>query len=98
MIHNLEIEIVETYKYLGVVLFYNGNLKHAANHLYQKSFVSEKFELFSFKSKVLDFDVLSNSLQLKPFVKLIRPILTYGSEILISDLTIKDKNIRYSSL
>ena len=37
MICNSEIEIVEKYKYLSGVLFYNGNLKHAANHLYQQS-------------------------------------------------------------
>ena len=41
----------------------------------------------------LDFDVLSNSLQLKFFDILIRPILTYGSEIWISDFTIKDKTL-----
>ena len=81
MIHNSEIEIVEKYKYLGVILFYNGNLKHAANHLYQKSLKAT----FSLKSKVLDFDVLSNSLQLKLSDILIRLILTYqkfGSVIL----------------
>ena len=33
MIHNSEIEIIEKYKYLSVALFYNGNIKHAANHL-----------------------------------------------------------------
>ena len=31
------IEIVDKYKYLGIVIFYNGNLKHAAEHMYQKS-------------------------------------------------------------
>ena len=36
MIHKSEIEIVENYKYFGVVLFYNGDLKHIAYHLYQK--------------------------------------------------------------
>ena len=77
-----------------MILFYNGNLKHVANHLYKKSVKA----IFSLKSKVFDFDVLSNSLQLKlfdilirPFDILIRPISTYGSEIWISDFTIKDK-------
>ena len=55
MINNSEIEIVEKYKYLGVVLFYNGNLKHAANCIRK---VWKRF--FSRKSEVLDFDVLSN--------------------------------------
>ena len=89
MIHNSEIEIVEKYKYLGVVLFDNGNLKYAANHLHQKSLKA----IFSLKSKVLDLDALSNSLQLKLFDILIRLILTYDSEIWISDLTIKDKTL-----
>ena len=64
-----------------------------------KSFVLEKFEIYFFfffllKSKVLDFDVLSNSLKLKLlFYILIRPILTYGSEIWISGFIIKDKTL-----
>ena len=57
MIYNSEIEIVEKYKYLGVALFYNGNLKDAANHLSQKKFERDSFLL---KSKVLDFDVVHN--------------------------------------
>ena len=48
MMYNSEIEIVERYKYLGVVLFYNGNLKHAANHLLMKSFKA----IYPHKSKV----------------------------------------------
>ena len=31
------IEIVDKYKYLSILLSYNGNLKHAADHMYQKS-------------------------------------------------------------
>ena len=32
-----DIEIVDNYKYLGILLSYNGNFKHAADHMYQKS-------------------------------------------------------------
>ena len=42
-------ENVDKYKYLGIVLFYNGNLKHAAQHMYQKSLKA----IFSLKSKIL---------------------------------------------
>ena len=40
-----------------------------------------------------NYYMLSNSLQLKLFDTLIRPILTYGSEIWISDFTFKDKTL-----
>ena len=32
-----EIEIVNKYKCLGIILHYNANFKHAAEHMYQKS-------------------------------------------------------------
>ena len=89
IIYNSEIEIAVKYKYLGVVLFYSGNLKHAASHLYQKRLKAN----FSLKSKVSDFDVLSNRLKLKLFEILICPILTYGSEIWISDFTMQNKTL-----
>lgn len=83
------IETVEKYKYLGILLSCNGNLKHAAEHMYQKSLKA----IFSLKSKILDYDSTSNNLKLKLFDALIRPILTYGAEIWISDYTIKDKTL-----
>ena len=82
-----EIEIVHKYKYLGIILHYNGNFKHAAEHMYQKSLKA----IFSLKSRILDFEGLNNQMKLKLFDTLIRPILTYGSEIWITDYSIKDK-------
>ena len=83
------IEIVDKYKYLGVVLFYNGNLKHAAEHMYQKSLKA----IFSLNSKILDYDSMSNTLKLKLFDTLIRPTLTYGAEVWISDYNIREKTL-----
>ena len=84
-----EIEIVHKYKYLGIILHYNANLKHAAEHMYQKSLKG----IFSLKSKILDFDVMNNPLKLKLFDTLIRPILTYGSEIWVTDYKIKENTL-----
>jgi hypothetical protein len=80
------IEAVEKYKYLGVILSYNGNLKHAAEHMYNKDLKA----VFSLKSKILDFEFSSIKLKLKLFDTLIRPITTYGSEIGISDFSQND--------
>ena len=80
------IEIVDKYKYLGILLSYNGNLKHAVDHMYQKSLKA----FFSLKSKILHYDSMSNNLKFKLFDTLIRPILTYWAEIWVSDDNIKD--------
>ena len=82
------IEIVEKYKYLGVLVFYNGNLKQASDHMYQQSLKA----IFSLKSKILDYDSISNQLKYKHFDSLIRPILTYGAEILVTDYNREKKN------
>ena len=85
-IDNQHIEAVEKYKYLGVILSYNGNLKHAAEHMCNKGLKA----IFSLKCKILDFEFSSIKLKLKLFDTLIRPITTYGSEIWISDFSQKD--------
>jgi hypothetical protein len=54
-IDNQHIEAVEKYKYLGVILSYNGNLKHAAEHMCNKGLKA----VFSLKSKILDFEFSS---------------------------------------
>ena len=36
-IYGKETEIVKKYKYLGIIIHYNASLKHAAEHMYQKS-------------------------------------------------------------
>ena len=38
-IDNQHIEAVEKYKYLGVILSYNGNLKHAVEHMLNKGLI-----------------------------------------------------------
>ena len=76
-IDNQHIEAVEKYKYLGVILSYNDNLKHVAEHMCNKGLKA----VFSLESKILDFDFSSIKLKLKLFDTLLRPITTYGSEI-----------------
>ena len=49
MINDQKIEVVENYRYLGVILTYNGNLKHAADQLCNEALKAT----FSLKSKIL---------------------------------------------
>ena len=62
-----KIEITDNYKYLGITLFYNGNLKHAADDLYNKAlkamlpFTKKAFKFLSVSSRtklkiILSFD------------------------------------------
>ena len=88
-INGSNIEIAEKYKYLGIILYFNGNLNHAADHLYNQSLKA----LFSINSKILNSSNLNIDLKIKLFDALIRPICTYGSEIWISDFNIKESNI-----
>ena len=81
------IEIVEKYKYLVAIVSYNGKLKHATDHMYQKSLKA----IFSLKSKILDYDSISN--QVQTFDTLIRPILTYVAEIWVTDNNIKENTL-----
>ena len=73
--NNSQIEIVERYKYLGIVFYFNGNLKHAADDLYNKALKA----FFSVKSKFNNFQEVPLTICLK------LTILTYGSEIWLSD-------------
>ena len=56
------------------MLNYNGNLKHAAEHMYNKSIK----DIFSLKFKIMNYDCINIKLLLKLFDYLIRPILTYS--------------------
>jgi hypothetical protein len=60
MINDQKIEVVENYRYLGVILTYNGNLKHAADQLCNIALKAT----FSLKLKILDFDFSSIKLNL----------------------------------
>jgi hypothetical protein len=62
------------------VFYFNGNLKHAADDLYNKALKA----FFSVKSK--------KKTCLKLFDSLLKPILTYGSEIWLSDYNINLNN------
>ena len=86
---NSEIEIVERYKYLGVVFTYNGNMKHSADELYKKGLKA----FFKLKSQFLNFENIPIKISLKLFDTLIRPIITYGCEIWFSDYKFDLKNI-----
>ena len=44
------------------------------------------------KAKVMNYDCINNKLLLKLFDCLIRPILTYGSEIWICDFNVKESS------
>ena len=59
--NNLEVEIVEKYKYLGIIIYFNGNFKHAAEHLYNPSLKA----LFSLHSKIFGFNNIDHRLKLK---------------------------------
>ena len=85
-IENKKLEVVGKYKYLGVIVSYNGNLKFADEQLCNKGLKA----VFSLKSKILDLDFSDMKLKLKLFDSLIRSIISYASEIWISDFTQKE--------
>ena len=78
---NSSIEQVYNYQYLGVNISSTGNLKQASVNLSAKATKA----LFSLNSKVKEYSTLNVETVMKLFDILIQPILTYASEILISD-------------
>ena len=81
---DIQIDIVEKYKYLGIIFYFNGNLKHAADDLYNKGLKA----FFSLRKKFSNFSELPFNISMKLFDTLIKPIITYGSEVWISDYKI----------
>ena len=71
-----EIEIVDRYKYLGVIFQNNGSFKATRNHLIEQA----KKAMHLLYSRIHNLD-LPIDLQLKLFDHTILPILTYGCEI-----------------
>ena len=57
-----KIDITDSYKYLGIALFYTGNLKHAANDLYNKA-LKAMFSLRKKKKEKKSFQISLNFLQ-----------------------------------
>ena len=51
----------DKYKYLGIMLNFNSNLKHAAEHMYNKSIKA----IFSLKANIMNYDCINNKLLLK---------------------------------
>jgi hypothetical protein len=76
--NNSQIEIVERYKYLGIVFYFNGNLRHAADDFYNKA-----LKVFFFvKSKFNNFQEEPLKTCLKLFDSLLKAILAYGCQII----------------
>ncbi len=70
------VEVVEKYKYLGIIFYYTGNFKLAQNELYLKGLKA----LFSISSKI-DLNSINPNLAKKLFCSLVKPIICYGSEV-----------------
>ena len=77
------------YKYLGYEIYFNGNLTHTAEALYEKSLKA----LFSLRRKLNNFQDVSVKVQIKLFDSLIRPILTYGAELWICNDNCKENKL-----
>ena len=84
-----KIDITDSYKYLGITLFYNGNLKHAADDLYNIALKA----MFSLRKKLSNFSQYPPELSSKLFDSFIRPVVTYESEIWIADYSINLNNV-----
>ena len=76
-----------------MIVSYNGNLKFAAEQLCNKGLKADL--------AVLDFDFLDMKLKLKLFDSLIRPIISYASEIWISNFIqkeLKSENLPFEKI
>ena len=78
---NSPIEQVYSYQYLGVNISSTGNLKQASINLSGKATKA----LFGLNARIKEYSTLNVDTLLKLFDTLIQPILTYASEIWISD-------------
>jgi hypothetical protein len=78
--HNI-IEITDKYKYLGIVFKSTGLLKYANENLADKA----RKAFYSLKSKISQFDKFSVKTWIKLYYSVILPIITYGSEIWLTD-------------
>lgn len=75
-LYNTRLEIVSSFKYLGIYLFKNGNWSRTQKHISQQALFS-LHNLFT----VLNQTDLITSQKIELFNTLIEPILNYGSEI-----------------
>ena len=88
---NSPIEQVYSYQYLGVNISYTGKLKQASIDLSGKATKA----LFGLNARVKEYSTLNVDTLLKLFDTLIQPILTYASEIWISDFKLDFLNDKY---
>ena len=73
---NNELEIAESYKYLGIYLSRTGTFTTAKKHIAEQA----NKALFSLLQKIRSLS-LPYDIQINLFDKLVKPILLYGSEI-----------------
>ena len=75
------IQTVTEYKFLGCLFKSNSNLRHSLEELAKKA----RKVLFSLREKTSSLGILPISVSINLFDKLVRPILTYNSEISFMD-------------
>ena len=73
---NKELEIVDSYKYLGVLFSQSGSFLSTRKHITQQA----KKAMFLLFTRINNLDIPID-LQLKLFDNTVLPILTYGSEV-----------------
>ena len=83
------LEVVHEYKYLGLIFKSNGKLTYASENLADKA----RKAYYALKSKIPFSDNLSVKNWIQLYKSVVSPVLTYGSEIWISDFNIKLDNI-----
>ena len=84
-----KLEVVKEYKYLGLIFTSNGKLNLASENLAQKA----RKAYFGLRSKIPFSDNLSVQNWIKLFDSVITPVITYGSEIWITDFKVNLNNI-----
>ena len=93
-INNKQIDIVTEIKYLGLLFSYTGNLKTATNDLYKKA-LKAYFKFYDIMQYNGDF---TTNIYMKIFDMIVKPILTYNSEIWIFDWFKNIKNVNLSNI
>lgn len=89
---NKRIEVVESYKYLGIMINRNGRFSDAIKDLYNRS-LKAMFKLTkTFKSECPDYNTCIHL-----FDHLVKPIMTYGSEIW-GPFTLNGKDINFNKI
>jgi hypothetical protein len=89
------LEKVNEYKYLGLIFNSNGKLNNASQNLAQQG----RKAYFGLRSKIQFGNNLSVKNWLNLYDSIISPIMTYGSEIWISDFNLQyELKIKYKYL